>query len=405
MSETTTETVRATAGVRAGEAEVRVALPTLRDTAGVQASVSTHWYEAVHEQAGVRANAAGTALHLLRDAAGVRARTEPRAWITRVVRDRAGVTGRGSGLAVYIGGIEEKGGARVGVSEIRLQATYRDSAGGRATAHATSTARVDVQDRVGVSPRLWSLDRAFAHDVAGVQATGWPASDPAAFARAAAGVRSATYPHTSGRPVIRVVAGARSRAIPAANTWAMVRDRAFVHATAYPRRQQEKVTLDKLPLDADVPLSDTDAWTADLRSWGMSRYVRLPVTEMAGTRFGLAPDGVYTTDGAAEFSYIETGRTDLSLPEEPIKQLKRLNYVYTYSVHERPLRVRVTADHRGRQAQYVYQQDSHNSEATRAVRCAVGRGFATNYLQLRVGGPAFDLAQLEVEITPTGRRI
>ena len=398
-------TVRDTAGVTARIATTNLQLPLRRQQVGVTAAVHPGWREIVRDTLQVRDAAAYRSLVRVTATGGVTDAVTPRATIRTAVRDRLGVQDRAAGLEATVTGVEEKLGARVGVSEIRLQATYRDSAGGRATAHATSTARVDVQDRVGVSSRLWSLDRAFAHDVAGVQATWWPASDPAAFARAAAGVRSATYPHTSGRPVIRVVAGARSRAIPAADTWAMVRDRAFVHATAYPRRQQEKVTLDKLPLDADVPLSDTDAWTADLRSWGMSRYVRLPVTEMAGTRFGLAPDGVYTTDSAAEFSYIETGRTDLSLPDEPIKQLKRLNYVYTYSVHERPLRVRVTADYRGRQAQRVYQQDSHNSEATRAVRCAIGRGFATNYLQLRVGGPAFDLAQLEVEITPTGRRI
>jgi len=85
---------------------------------------------------------------------------------------------------------------------------------------------------------------------------------------------------------------------------------------------------------------------------------------------------------------------------------KRLNYVYTYSKHSQELNVLVTADHNGERLTTEYTQDSRASTDTRAVRCSVGRGYASNYIKLRVGGERiFDMAALEVETTVTQRRI
>lgn len=154
-----------------------------------------------------------------------------------------------------------------------------------------------------------------------------------------------------------------------------------------------------------VPLNQTDVWTADMRSWGMSRYVNFPLTEFANWQFGFGPDGVYTPMGELELSYIETPDRLLVEDDKQIQVRKRLNYVYTYSAHDEPLQVRVTADYNGERVATVYTQDARSSDRTRAVRCSAGRGYASNYIRLRVGGPAFDLSHCEVEVISTQRRI
>lgn len=153
----------------------------------------------------------------------------------------------------------------------------------------------------------------------------------------------------------------------------------------------------------------TDVWTADTRSWGMSRYVDTPVTEFVNNQFGVGPEGVFAASDAAVTAYFETG--DISLltvgrDGRPDLRKKRLHYVYGYARQSTALQVRVSADVQGVRSTETYTQEDRSSDFTRGVRCQVGRGFASNYLRLRVGGAAvFDMAGLEAEVSATNRRI
>lgn len=161
-------------------------------------------------------------------------------------------------------------------------------------------------------------------------------------------------------------------------------------------------------IDQEVPLENTSVWTTDMLSWGMSRYVGLEVHDFVGTQYGVSPKGVFTTNPLeAPMSYLETGVMPLQLEEEPVRERKHINYVYTYAVHDRPMTVAVTADYRKQRLTTLYTaalpQDTDN---TRAVRTAVGRGYNSNYIKLRIGAPAvFDIDQVEVEATISGRRV
>ena len=159
---------------------------------------------------------------------------------------------------------------------------------------------------------------------------------------------------------------------------------------------------------ADIPLTATSAWTADMYTWGMSRYIGLPVAEFDMVQYGVGPTGVFRPVEQPVLSFVETGDMSLDDPESQRRTLerKRLNYVYTHSAHPQELNVLVTADHNGDRLTSEYTQDSRASTDTRAVRCTVGRGYASNYIKLRVGGERiFDMASLEVETTVTQRRI
>lgn len=178
----------------------------------------------------------------------------------------------------------------------------------------------------------------------------------------------------------------------------VVKDRAYVHGRAHVRRSGMEALLYKL--------EDTDVWTADVRSWGMSRYVDFPVQDMIGTRFGASDEGVYTARDQVGYAYIQTGMMNLVHQEEPIMVRKRINHIYTYATASAPLSISVSADYRGERTTQTYVQDYfRGSDGTRAARCTVGRGFASNYIQLVIAGAPFDLVSGEVEISPTRRRI
>ena len=196
---------------------------------------------------------------------------------------------------------------------------------------------------------------------------------------------------------------ATDRTTPTARIAARIREWFSVNDVTHSR--VGRPALGPKLLTRDVPVSETDVWTADMEGWGMSRYARFPVTDFVGTRFGVGEGGVFTADTECGFSYMTTGLIRFDQPKYKVFEKKRLNYVYSYSAHSAPLQVAVTADLRGKRVEMEYRQEPRNSEDTRAARCQVGRGFATNYIGLQIGGPPFDMAALEVQTVTSNRRV
>ena len=158
----------------------------------------------------------------------------------------------------------------------------------------------------------------------------------------------------------------------------------------------------------ETPLSDTEVWTTDMMSWGMSRYLATGIWDFSGTQFGLGRDGVFTASSdVARLAFLRTGDLTFEDREERILEKKRINYVYSYAVQPGPLIIGVVADHDGSRLGTEYNQpEDAPSTDTRAVRTPIGRGYASNYIQLTVGGKElFDLSGLEVETTVTKRRV
>lgn len=175
----------------------------------------------------------------------------------------------------------------------------------------------------------------------------------------------------------------------------------YIHSVA--RAYAPRLT--QLTFENSIPLSETDAWTADARVWAMSRYIDFPVLEFADNKIGVGRKGVYRATLDSPLSYIETGVMPLLDQGGRITRKKRINYVYTYSVHNNPLRILVRADYNGISSEYFYTQEPRVSDRTRAVRCPIGRGLFTNYFQIRIGGPAFDITAVDIQYSVSDRRI
>ena len=392
--------VRSTAGVRASAPFTNLILPLAQDQLGVSGTAYPGLVVVVRDTVGVDSDAMYRSFTTVTDRAGVRSEAVPVAHITRRVLDRAGITSRSAGLEATMLGAEDTLGASGRVAATGQRYVVRDTAGVTTAVGAVSTSTVAVRDMLGVSGRYRVRGMAVARATAGITSRVHTPTPHQHVVRVRAGITARTMTGLGAKARGRGVVGVTSRVTPVGDIRVVVHDRAFIHGRAIPRPQWKPGT--------DV-LDATSAWTADMRSWGMSRYTGLPVDDFIGAQFGVGPGGVYTADKLADVSWVETGMTTLSVATEgqprPVMERKRINYVYTYSAHDKPLKIRVTADFQGARMSMDYTQESRSSDTTRAVRCAVGRGFATNYVQLRVGGPPFDLAQCEVEITPTRRRI
>lgn len=225
---------------------------------------------------------------------------------------------------------------------------------------------------------------------------------PKAFAAEQFVASSATTAAVHGSVTVREIFAASAAATPTAQIRVTGREQFFVASQAKGRADFELASIDQ-----PVPFGATSVWTADTRSWGMSRYVGLPVREFVRNQFGVGPEGVFAASTAPVVSFFETGDVTLAVEgDRRDLRKKRIHYIYGYAEQTDPLQVRVYADHNGERRTELYEQEARASEQTRAVRCQVGRGFATNYLRLRMGGAVtFDMAGLEAELSATSRRI
>lgn len=363
-----------------------------RDVLGAQGASSYNGFIATRDRAAVVSQANLTAYHrvALHDRARVRANSTLREAVIVTSRDRAAVFESSQDI-VY----------RPSVARDRLGVRS-------AIAGEQSFGTITAHDTFGARARARLHDTISTHDTFGARGLGFPATPSSLVSRDQLGAvdRSQVWvdAYLLSRDRARVTAQSQIIVHPTL----VVRDRLLVRGRGFIYRGLDDgvQAQDVLAVGDDLPLTDTDVWTADIRSWGMSRYVHFPVTDMVGTQYGVSSNGVYTTSGMSGISFVKTGVLMLSRWDQKMYPRKRINHVYTYANASAPLEVVVSADYRGDRLTQRYIQDYYRGGgATRASRCTVGKGFASNYLQLAIGGFPFDLDQVEVEISPTGRRI
>ena len=152
------------------------------------------------------------------------------------------------------------------------------------------------------------------------------------------------------------------------------------------------------------PLS---AWTTDLRSWGMSRYLNLPVREFVGVQYGFGPGGVYTGRGTVSTGRVETGYLlDRNAEAQaPVRQEKHLNYVYVYGASLGKLLLSVRAENAFGQQQVFSYQSPRFSQTPSAVRIPTGRGIRSTWMSFSITGAPFRIEYIEAQYTPTRRRV
>ena len=358
----------------------------------------------VSDSAGVRASIDAVAIYVTHDVIGVRITAPAFARISRSILERVGVSA--SALSVAGAQLSET----VGVSGASTQTVYRVSVVERIGARLQPTAIyqriVTVNERWGV--RSSSLAGLFG-DVS--ESVGVRGSVPLARQIARQHVLERVGVRISVSDVrLRVFASVveriaiRSSSVAFGRIFASLRERIFVHASS------SVPFVPRLPsFYAAIPsVYDTSAWTADARSWGMSRYIGLPVSEWVihrGLAFAASPSGVYTRAGDAPVSWIETPRLRFETQFSSNLEKKRLSNIYTYAQRLLPLDISVSGDYYGSLTEYFYTEPIGSSDATRAVRTPVGRGFASTYYQFKIGNASFDIYKFEVETVLTRRKV
>jgi len=374
-------------------------LPTRRQVVGVKGAAHEVRREGALDRFGARSGAVARGFMVVRDVAAARSAVTIAATIPVYVSDAAGARGRAQGGVVSRTDVADSFAASSAIAEVRITPKLlRDSA----AAKSSVTTKTHVQ--VGVKDVFAADDAARVFYRAAVRESG--------------GVRGSVISDYASRGAVRDAAGVSASAVGVINTRSIAREKGLISARVTSKAVVSSYARDKMvitdyiyfPRSNKVVGHDTDVWTADMRSWGMSRYVGYPVTDFIPRWIGANSEGLLAPAGWMADSYIETPDVRFSsVSAQEVKAdlntRKRINHVYTYSVHESPLKVTVTADVNGRRVTQVYTQDPRPSDNTRAVRCKVGRGFASNYIKLRIGGEPFDLSHCEVEISNTRRRV
>lgn len=404
--------IKDTAGVTSRLLDVNLILPLLQQQLGVTSRVDWAEVLSVKEVIGVKSTAYPEDYSTVRERIGVSDAIQATQIAVQTVREIIGSTSRVSAGESSALIVSEQAGVTSQVTT-GSDARVREVVGVRAFTDVISDGQAVVGEVVGVRDRVQAREfsELLIADQIGVTSQATVLSQPSETVRETVGITARAFGWVGASAIARERVGVASRVYPVGEVVVVVRETASVSDRLY--LPYDRLDPASLLLTDHLPLEATDVWTADMRKWGMSRYVGFPLIDFVDTQFGVSPAGVYTTDGGMPVSYLRTGRTSLSKEQShamrtgysQMEMRKRVNYVYTYSVHEEPLHVVVGADYNGVHTVVDYTQDQRSSDKTRAVRCTIGRGFASNYIQLTVGGTPFDMALLEAEITPTGRRI
>lgn len=294
---------------------------------------------------------------------------------------------------------------------------------------ATATVIEAVSEKIGVSSSAFIVPKvAVVRDFLGARSSVFEESYVSLVsverigvkARAEVGVRSVlreTFKATSSVCVrlplsvtVRDRFGVSSTALTDLSSNAFYRDQFGASANAFAKSSTSKTISDlfaatsrALP-ERNDPLS---AWTTDLRSWGMSRYLNLPVREFVGVQYGFGPGGVYTGRGTVSTGRVETGYLlDRNAEAQaPVRQEKHLNYVYVYGASLGNLDLSVRAeDAVGHQQVFSYESARFSSTPS-AVRIPTGRGIRSTWMSFSITGAPFRIEYIEAQYTPTRRRV
>lgn len=293
-------------------------------------------------------------------------------------------------VARVIESVSEKVGATSSAFLIPSAAVARDLVGARSRVFGESYVSLTSVERLGVRSRA-------AVGVHNVARESFRAVD-------------SVYVRVGSRGTVRDRFGISSTALTDLSSNAFYRDQFGVSANAFVESSTIKVVSDLFAAtsrampERNDPLS---AWTTDLRSWGMSRYLDLPVREFVGVQYGFGPGGVYTGRGTVSTGYIETGYVlDRNAEAQaPVRQEKHLNYVYVYGASLGNLELSVRAEDAIGQQQVFSYQSPRFSQTPSAVRIPTGRGIRSTWMSFSITGAPFRIEYIEAQYTPTRRRV
>ena len=382
---------------------VNYVMPTLRSTFHIEDRQST-LVQITHRDAFVASDSiSGSAYVHVLEAFSAQSAVYPHATITQLVREQFKVADRAQTSVGLQGLLADQFLASGRLAHAGIAVQLRD--GAIVTGRATSALHSMRQIKEVFAAQGWAVPRQIGHirDTFSAGDSYQIGSDLQQILRETFVASETAHPHKNGFGHVLERFSVQDTAHPRSILVDQVRERMYITELVHP--------LDRFVLgdtiDQQVPLSATDAWTADMNTWGMSRYVGLPISQFTGTQFAVGEQGIFTYDPDNHpMAFVETGDMTLVVDAEPVFELKRLNYVYSYARQSQPLKLYVTADHNGSRVSTIYTQESRSSTDTRAVRTPVGRGYKSNYIKLRIGAARqFDLSGLEVETTVTGRRI
>jgi hypothetical protein len=152
--------------------------------------------------------------------------------------------------------------------------------------------------------------------------------------------------------------------------------------------------------DAVSLISQGEVWTANVKTWAMSRYENFPL-ESFNDSYALGEDGIFAPSGQYADGSFTTGVTRLGASVK-----KTVSNLYFYGDRANAMEVDVTADVRGLRQTYSYTQMNRSADDSRMVRCDLGKGFhSTNYQFTVRGSGAFTVEHIEPVIQAGSRRI
>ena len=386
---------------------VNVTFETLRETFGVQDFALANQSRIVSEVFGATDSATGAAYLLASEVFGVLDEFSVAITARKNVRELFQITTRTVSPVVRVGATaSDVFGATDGTYAPTIGAKASETFGiTDAASTALGTTRT-VTERFGVGDRAYPKRRAYASEVFNT--------------------RASYYIPTANRVVVYEKANFIDAALPVRALYVRVTEKMQVSGTFVPTQIAREVsseimtitdrTHERVPtpvITSDqlenlaVPVLRTDVWTADIRTWAMSRYVDFPLKDFISDQFGAGDDGMYTHNDGPVMAYVDTGLLRFDNREDRrLLHKKQLRYVYTYAEYTNPLHVLVTADLNGERTSVEYENTVQSSDDLRATRCEIGRGFASNYVKLRIGARSkFAISAVEVESVVSSRRV
>ena len=289
--------------------------------------------------------------------------------------------------------------------------------------------RVDVLDQIKISDSLFIVPRGgFARDSIGIKSNTFSYStlletvrellkaedkSTALFSATAKDIffsRSNVTAKTVSKATARSFVGVYGYALVDLSNYTLCKDSFAVKDSYAPVVKITRTLREFLSVTTRALSERNDslsAWTTDLRSWGMSRYLNLPVREFVGVQYGFGPGGVYTGRGTVSTGRVETGYLlDRNAEAQaPVRQEKHLNYVYVYGASLGSLALYVRAeDAAGHQRVTTYRANNF-SQTPSAVRIQTGRGIRSTWLSFIINGEQFRIEYIDAQYTPTRRRV
>ena len=152
-------------------------------------------------------------------------------------------------------------------------------------------------------------------------------------------------------------------------------------------------------------------WTAATDTFGMSRYLTLPVQSLAvvaGELMAVSATGVYvragaTDNGAKLDAYVRTGLYDFGAD-----YLKRVDHLYVGYVSDGSMQVDVGETSTGEEITYSYTMPPRAATAPTHGRTRLGRGLRSLYYRFTLrntNGERLGITRAGVDVNNTGRKV